>query len=237
MNKYILRRSIIPQFRFADRFRRFVTTFSDLRRLFERPDENTFIDQSQLLGARLVIGSDYFLKIFQSEIISPFIFQRKAEFIEAMLNEMRSRHNYYNSTKIEVPEIKEGPGGLRDFENFIFILKAYFEWAEPLTETLFSRIESAITNDDSNFISLVRDYQLLKHIRDLYRLSVSNDDHLDKAYLDQLVRPFCLAHGLELENGAELAEFIQRIMRKNVERINLLLRTLELPEIGALPAK
>ncbi|HOO13726.1 MAG TPA: hypothetical protein PLF00_01165 [Candidatus Marinimicrobia bacterium] len=237
MNKYILRRSIIPQFRFADRFRRFVTTFSDLRRLFERPDENTFIDQSQLLGARLVIGSDYFLKIFQSEIISPFIFQRKAEFIEAMLNEMRSRHNYYNSTKIEVPEIKEGPGGLRDFENFIFILKAYFEWAEPLTETLFSRIESAITNDDSNFIALVRDYQLLKHIRDLYRLSVSNDDHLDKAYLDQLVRPFCLAHGLELENGAELAEFIQRIMRKNVERINILLRTLELPEIGALPAK
>ncbi|HRS51133.1 MAG TPA: hypothetical protein P5268_07135 [Candidatus Marinimicrobia bacterium] len=237
MNKYILRRSIIPQFRFADRFRRFVTTFSNLRRLFEHPDENTFIDQSQLLGARMVIGSDDFLQVFQREIVTPFIFQRKAEFIKAMLNEMRSRHNYFDNTQSQVPEIKEGPGGLRDFENFIFILKAHFELADPLTETLFSRIESAIPNTDGNFIALVRDYQLLKHIRDLYRLTVSNDDHLDSAYLDQLVRPFCLAHGLELESGGELAEFVRRIMRKNVERINILLRILGLPGIDALSGK
>ena len=232
MNKRIIRRSIIPQFRFADRFRQFVTTFDDLRHLFERPDENSFIDQSQLLGARMIVGSTHFLKVFQREIITPFIFQRKSDFIQAMHNEIGARHSYSaNSDRLD---IKEGPGGLRDFENFVFIIKAHFEWSEPLTDELYARIQQSVPKVATQFDALVDDYHLLKHIRDLYRLIVSNEDHLEGIYLDQLVRPFCLAHGLEIESGAELAELINQIMRQNVERIVALFEIFGLAEIPTL---
>jgi len=232
MNKRIIRRSIIPQFRFADRFRHFVTTFDDLRNLFEHPDENSFIDQSQLLGARMVVGSIHFLTVFQQDIIKPFIFQRKADFIQALHTEIRARHSY--STNSNGLNIKEGPGGLRNFENFIFILKAHFEWTDPLTDELYARIRQSVPKAAEQFAALVDDYYLLKHVRDLYRLVVSNEDNLEDIYLDQLVRPFCLAHGLELESGAELSDLVQKIMKQNVERIVTLLEIFGLAEIPTL---
>jgi len=228
MNKRIIRRSIIPQFRFADRFRHFVTSFSDLRRLFNQPDEDSFIDQSQLLGARMVVGSSHFKEVFQKEIITPYIFRRKSEFIHALLNEIQARHVY--SLNAAIPDIKEGRGGLRDFENFIFILKTYFEWPEPLTDALYTRLMENLADPGRQFAKLVDDYHLLKHIRDLYRLIVSNDDHLQTVYLEQVVRPLNLSRGLGLKNGADLADLIRVTMQANAERICQLSTALELPE-------
>lgn len=180
----------------------------------------------------MIVGSTHFLKVFQREIITPFIFQRKSDFIQAMHNEIGARHSYSaNSDRLD---IKEGPGGLRDFENFVFIIKAHFEWSEPLTDELYSRIQQSVPKVATQFDALVDDYHLLKHIRDLYRLIVSNEDHLEGIYLDQLVRPFCLAHGLEIESGAELAELINQIMRQNVERIVALFEIFGLAEIPTL---
>ncbi|MFH1213384.1 MAG: hypothetical protein V1681_04805 [Candidatus Neomarinimicrobiota bacterium] len=232
MNKNIIRRSIIPQFRFADRFGHFVTTFTDLRSLFAHPDKNSFVDQSQLLGARMVVGSTHFMAIFQQEIVAPYIFKPKEIFIREMLNEIRARQRYYSNT--DILDIKEGPGGLRDFENFIFVLKANFEWQEPLTAALYSRIEQIRPEASRQFADLVGDYHLLKHIRDLYRLIISNDDQLQVAQLDQLVRPLCQARGLELKNGAELAGLIHNTMRKNVSRIGALIEVHGLTKIPAM---
>jgi hypothetical protein len=228
MNKRIIRRSIIPQFRFADRFRHFVTTFDDLRGLFEKPDEDSFIDQSQLLGARMVVGSAHFLDVFQQEIIAPYIFRRKSEFICAMQNEIRARHEY--SAAAEVPDIKEGRGGLRDFENFIFILKAQFEWPEPLNMTLYNRIAETMAEPTHQFAKLVDDYHLLKHIRDLYRLIVSHDDHLQPAQMENLIKPLSLSRGLDLQNGNDLTELIRSTMHANAERIDALSALVSLPE-------
>jgi len=226
MNKQIIRRSIIPQFRFADRFRHFATTFGDLRQMFSQPDENSFIDQSQLLGARMVVGSAHFMEEFKKEIIIPFIFQRKDAFIHAVLSEIKARHVY--SLNATIPDIKEGCGGLRDFENFILILKAHYEWPEPLNAALYTRLAEILPHAGHQFAKLVDDYHLLKHIRDLYRLIVSNDDHLQPAQLAQLIQPLNLSRGLALNSGQDLAELIQTMMQANAERIDHLTALLKL---------
>jgi len=127
MNRHIIKRSIIAHNRFADKFRNWVTTFTDLKNYFEQPEFDSFIEQTQLLGARIIVGSPRFRQTYYKEIIKPYIFDRKEDFIRKLCEEIFSvRESVVESEGYEL-NIKESPGGLRDFENTFFIIKAYHE--------------------------------------------------------------------------------------------------------------
>jgi len=221
MNKHIIRRSIMTHYRFADRFKNYVTTFSNLKYFFNNPDENAFIDMSQLLGARMIVGSAHFKTAFEKEIIYPYIFERKQDFIRSLSREIRSRHDYHFD--VTVFDIKESPGGLRDLENFLFILKAQYSIVEPISPKLFKLLSGRLSAHLNTLDDLKQDYYFLKHVRDLYRLRVSDHDELQLKYLDDIIAPLNKSRGTNFQNAGELHKAILNAMHKNVRRFQKIL--------------
>ncbi|MGC9363061.1 MAG: hypothetical protein ACP5FZ_00670 [Fidelibacterota bacterium] len=225
MNKHIIRRSIMTHYRFADRFKNYVTTFQNLKDFFRHPDESAFIDMSQLLGSRMIVGSAHFKDAFEKEIVIPFIFNRKAEFTKSLKAEIDSRQTY-RLTSEEI-DIKECPGGLRDMENFLFILKAHFSIVRPISEKLFKQLFQLLPNHEIEIDTLRQNYFLLKHIRDLYHLMVSDNDELQTDYLANIIPPLNQSRKLNLASVDQLRKMIESLLQENVELIAQLLELVE----------
>lgn len=221
MNERIIRRSIIPQYRFADRFRYYVTTFTALRNLFAAPDENLYIDQSQLLGARPVVCSLHFQESFLREIVEPYIFARREQFIAALIRDIRQRRQATFAP--DVLDLKESPGGLRDYENCLFILKARLAISAPISGELIANICRLLPEQKANLRQLTEGYHLLKHARDLYRLMVSNTDQLQIEHLSQIVKPLTKALEQPITDGKHLCRILQNTLQSNSTLIETLL--------------
>jgi len=221
MNNHIIKRSIMPHYRFADRFGHYVTTFSQLKTFFEDPDPQAFIDKSQILGARMVVGSANFDETFMQAIINPYIFQQKQAFITALIQEINSRHAYHRNLKIL--DIKESPGGLRDMENFLFILKAHFAERESISTKLFTILSGKLPAQEKMFDHLFKDYYFLKTVRDLYHLMVSDDDELQMKYLDNICQPLAKSTNREIKDAAQLEQKILTAMENNIQHITAII--------------
>jgi len=221
MNKHIIKRSIIAHNRFADIFKSWVVSFSDLKKYFNKPSESCFIEQTQLLGARIITGSPIFKETYHKEILKPYIFNRKKEFIENIYKEIKACHEYYNSTNSEI-NIKEHPGGLRDFENTFFIIKAYHEITEPISEELFSNIDSIAPELKKYSLKLILNYKHLKHIRDLYHLMVADTDIIYKDDLEYIIEPLQKSYSIKKLNRTKLYNKIIKILQDNQNYITII---------------
>ena len=222
MNKHIIKRSIMPHYKFADIFNSFVTTFQQLKNYFEHSDQIDFINKSQLLSARLVVGSEHFHNNFISEIISPYIFKQKDSFISSILEEITSRNEYHSNK--DYINIKESPGGLRDVENFLFILKAHFEITSPVSPELFGKLSDEIPDKESNFDQLFSDYYFLKLTRDLYHLIISDEDFLRGKYLENILSPLVKSSQRKIEDKKELEEEIINSLNRCSENIKEIIK-------------
>ncbi|MCF7884974.1 MAG: hypothetical protein K9M80_00635 [Candidatus Marinimicrobia bacterium] len=222
MNKHIIKRSIMPHYKFADRFSSYVTTFHDLKKFFQNPTEDSFIDKSQLLGARLVYGSDHFQKDFLEEIITPYIFEQKEKFIDSLINEIINRNKFHE--KSEYLNIKESTGGLRDVENFIFILKAHYELIDPVSNQLFLILINRLPEKTDILKQILSDYYFLKQVRDLYHLMVSDEDQLQMKYLDDLIPPLKKSGHKGFENKSELEDCILSALHRTAKNIRAILK-------------
>jgi hypothetical protein len=218
MNKRIIRRSIMPHYRFADRFKHYVTTFGNIREFFDHPDDHAFIDKSQLLGARMIVGTTHFYETFVRKIIQPYIFSQRKEYSRYLRSEIASRQTAVLDR--QTIDVKESPGGLRDMENFLFILKAQFEIGSPISEALVDRLSDFLHSEKSRkWKALFRDYLFIKHVRDLYRLMVSDDDHLQKKYLSIICLSVAKSYRTDVMTGEQLFDRIQIILRQNADGI------------------
>ena len=226
MNKHIIRRSIMTHYRFADRFKNYVTTFSNLKEFFSQPEDSAFIDMSQLLGARMIVGSAHFKDAYDREIVKPFIFDRKQVFINSLLSEIRTRRKF--QIEYDGFDIKECPGGLRDLENFLFILKAQFAIVWPISKKLFVKLIERLPKHEQNLEEMKDCYFFLKHVRDLYHLMVSDSDEIQKQYLSTIVKPLNKARGTQMISGDDLQQEIEDALRKNVVLIERILSSLEI---------
>ncbi len=221
MNINITRRSIMPHYRFADRFGNYVTTFKELIDFFNNPDEETFIDKSQLLGARMIVGSAHFENEYVEQLITPFIYDKRNEFIMSLLNEISSRYNYHKTVK--VLDIKESPGGLRDLENFLFILKAHLIIRDSVSIKLFALLSRRLPEFEHLFDQIYNDYYFLKHVRDLYHIMISDDDELQKNYLMDIIEPLSKTKEWKIDNISELEIRIANAFENNIRNIEKIL--------------
>ncbi len=226
MNKHIIRRSIMPHYKFADRFRNYVTTFSQLIELFETPDDEVFIEKSQLLGSRMIVGNSRFTQAFHEKVVKPYIFDQNDLFIKQLLEEMHSRNSYHR--KVPPIDIKESPGGLRDLENFLFVLKAYYKIPDPISTKLFTVISNKVKDREEQFNQLFMDYYFLKYIRDLYHIMVSDDDLLQEKYLGTIMDPISKSRREKIETPTDLKEKIIASMNNNKRNIVSILKRLEI---------
>ena len=178
MNREIVRRGTMPHYRFAERFGEYVTTFSELRTLFADPDETAFIDMSQLVGARRVVGSSSFEAELRDEIIEPYIFSRSKEFTAQVVAEIRSRHAAVEAGTISAYDIKETRGGLRDIELVLLVLMVREGVHHPVCHELLRPLSQRLPQLADQLGELFAAFTLLNRVRDVYRLTVAAEDVL-----------------------------------------------------------
>ncbi len=185
MNTEIIQRGTIPHHRFTDYFGRFVILLEEVEQLLADERDDIFIEKSQMLGARLVIGSHRFEKEFHQRIVKPHIFDKKQEYISQMVGEITSRHSSNDEKMAEIErDIKESVGGLRDVEMIMLILKAKFEITTPVNSKLFDHAVQHQKNLRKDIHDLAQAFSFLKTLRDTYRLTAGASDIIVTEALD-----------------------------------------------------
>jgi len=215
MNAEIIKRGTIPHHRFAEYFGRFVIKLQEIEELLseERPD--IFIEQSQILGARLIAGSRHFERKFLNSVLQEKIFKRKDIYIRQMLEEIHSRHPTEKEFINSEIDIKECSGGLRDIEMILLILKAYLEINEPVNSRLFELLSQKLPHWKDEFVTLQNDFYFIKRIKDIYRLTIGATDSIlaDKLDLVGSIMGFSKPQEPYLKLSETLGE-IRYIMKK-----------------------
>jgi len=181
MNSHILKRGILPHHRFADHFGSYVISFDQLADHLSSDSEDVFIDQSQILSSRMLVGNRKLERKLQQEIIDPYIFARGPEYIEYMKGEMNSRHAEEDNDQRN--DIKECRGGLRDIEMLLLMYETKYQVRDPLSRKFLKRLVEIEPENADKFVYIEDHFNFIKNLRDLYRLKVTAHNVIDQEYL------------------------------------------------------
>jgi UTP:GlnB (protein PII) uridylyltransferase len=223
MNREIIKRGTMPQYRFAERFGNYVTTFKELTDLFETPDEVTFIDMSQLMGSRRIVGSKKFEFELFERIIRPYILDDRDSFVRQVAGEIRSRHQAVDQGVISPLDIKETKGGLRDIELLLLILMAKSDLWLPVTQELYSPLAERLPHRAGDLKQIFQSFRDLKHVRDIYRLTVAAEDVLLPEELGYLAQVLGYCDEADCEKG--LRELVEGLIART-EQVSTLVYSL-----------
>ena len=186
VNREIVKRGIIPQYRFADTFGGYVTRFSELEQYLTSSGDKALIEMSQLVGARMIVGSSRLENEFKSRIIEDCIYSQKNLYADAVLEEIRSRREHERRMGHTLQyHVKECRGGLRDLEMGMLLWKVIYEIDEPIGSTFWDTLCERQPEHRKDFLFLRESYQFLNRLRDVYRLTVVPSNLLDPHYFDQ----------------------------------------------------
>lgn len=188
MNTEIVKRGIMPHYRLADHFGNYITLVDDLDDFFSQENEDAFIDKSQILGARMIVGSTKFQKEFEERIIQRHIYKKFNQYKDQMIHEMTSRHKDKKVANNKNLNVKEGIGGLRDIEVLLLIYKARYQLKEPVNRKLMKTICDINSKHHDDLCIMNKHFNFLKQLRDLYRLTVFAGNELQLEYLELAAR-------------------------------------------------
>jgi len=225
MHRELVRRGTLPQYRFGDHFGEFVTRFSQLREWFESGKADT-IDKTQILGSRMLVGNSRFLGQYRSEIIERFIFSHYDDFVTNMGREIEARHRHSDAGSEAGINIKEGPGGLRDIEQVLLLLKARYRVFEPISGKLFNDLAVYDEPHKGPIEQLKAHHSFLRQVRDLYRLSEAAHDDMGVDELGLVGKIM----GVQNEEGegdsGRLAHMVEEHMQKTREIVRVMVHDL-----------
>jgi len=225
MNSEIIKRGTMPQYRFAERFGNYVTTFSELETLFASPDEVAFIDMSQLMGVRKIVGSKKFEKALYERIIRPHILDHRDDFVRQIAGEIRSRHEAVDQGIISALDIKETKGGLRDIELTLLILMAKSDLWHPVTQELQGPLAEHLPHRADDLERIFRAFRDLKHVRDIYRLAVAAEDDLLPEELGYLAHVLGYCDTEDCERGRQ--RLVDELIARTAEVAGIVYSLLE----------
>lgn len=221
MNQEIIRRGTCPHHRLADHFGRYVVRLDELESFLASEQRDTFIDKSQALECRLIVGSLKFHDQFERRVVVPLVFERSGEYVAQMLAELSSRHEVERKSGSLGFDVKEGIGALRDIEMILLVYKARHRLSDPLTERIFNTLTEVDPAHTEDIRILAESFLFLKRLRDVYRLSCAASDILETGYLAQTaeILGFASSRGNTAEQNLlhafeeKTAEADQAIMR------------------------
>src|SRR5262249_34426659 len=146
----------------------------------DRFDPNNVEFTISLLDCRYLAGPEELFSRLH-DVYIPKLVMREAQVLVQRLGEItRSRHARYGNTVFHLePSVKDGPGGLRDYNvahwlAFISAMDKLRDWPQPgalLPASLRKQVETA-----SDFLMSVRCFLHLRHNRDDNSLSWSAQD-------------------------------------------------------------
>jgi [protein-PII] uridylyltransferase len=167
-----------------------------------------------LMESRLLAGSKSLLDRMRKAISTDKLWPAR-EYFEAKFEEQKQRHARYHETAYNLePNIKEGPGGLRDIQMISWVAKRHFN-----SHTLHGLVENGFISE-SEHRDLVGGQRFLWRVRfALHLLAGRSEDRLLFDYQRQIAERF----GFEdQENSLAVEQFMQLYYRTvmRLERLN-----------------
>ena len=186
MNRQIVRRGLIPHYRLGEILDGFVSPLSHITEYLLSDNDENFIDLSQLLGARMIIGSEVMKSVIEKKIIKKFVFRNKSYYINRMIKEIYNRQELMKSYTKDEYNIKETAGGLRDIEAIALMIKAKLEITSPITQNFFGEVQILLPILSRELNILNNSFYFLCTIRNIYRITESAEDYVSKDYLTRI---------------------------------------------------
>ncbi|MBL9118182.1 MAG: [protein-PII] uridylyltransferase [Verrucomicrobiaceae bacterium] len=116
--------------------------------------------KTTLITTRYLAGSTEIYKEFQANFVKKCIAGKENDFILAQLEELAKRHKKFENTPfVQTPNVKEGCGGLRDYQNLIWVAFA------NLRITDLRELEKRDILDRRGWNELRRAYDFLLRVR------------------------------------------------------------------------
>jgi GlnD PII-uridylyltransferase len=210
------RRGLLPHNRFTDRFNTYVLSVSELESYFATRDSETFIDEAEVLEARFFLGDPAVARAFNERVWTRVAKTNRDDFMKDLLGEIRNRR--------ERPplgfNIKLGPGGLREIHLTWLLIRLHAELPGPLAPALLPLAEKALPKVRADLRYLTEANEELRRARDLYRLAVAFDDHMEPEILARIAKdlePLKRA-GVREPYRDKLAKLMQEVARR-VDRV------------------
>ena len=137
-----------------------------------------------LLEARFIGGNKNLFENLEAAIMKKCISGFEDEYMEMRLKDQTERrHNYGGSPFLQTPNVKNGCGGLRDFQNLLWM--TYFKFRLRRLEDLVDK--KALTLDECEKLKAAYDF-LLKVRSELHYLENRPIDTLERANQHQLAK-------------------------------------------------
>ncbi|HEX3856962.1 MAG TPA: [protein-PII] uridylyltransferase [Verrucomicrobiae bacterium] len=94
--------------------------------------------KTSLIEARLIVGDEALFKKLQKTVVAKCVTGFEEKYIAARVEDQATRHvKYGNSATMQEPNIKNGCGGLRDFQNLLWM--AFFKYRTRTLQDLQER--------------------------------------------------------------------------------------------------
>jgi UTP:GlnB (protein PII) uridylyltransferase len=222
MSAEICKRGMMPHYRFLEHFGGYVIPLRQLEDFFRSGDRTDFIEKSQLLESRLVVGTSTFEEDTYARIIKPFVFDNADAYVADMKAEMASRQQAVGEIFLPA-NVKECVGGLRDIVMAMLICKARFGIRDPLTSGILEGIGRVYPQAGLELRSLFNSMCFLKNLRDVYRLTVCLDDNLDFEHADVVGEILGFDGDEPGERGRQVREAFERTTAKVAVEIESIL--------------
>ncbi len=218
MNREILKRGLLPHYRLGEILGGFVNPLPQIVGYLKDNPEEGFIDLSQILGGRVIIGGLEMREVIRAEIIQEFIFSQRKHYIERMIREIYNRQKVDESCNNGHCSLKEARGGLRDIEAIALMLKAYLASEVSLSELFFDQILHKVPAIKRDLLTLGESIRFLRTVRNLYRLMVSAEDRVEPAYLSALTPVFQKGdQNRRLDSGDAILDHIRHALKKSAK--------------------
>jgi [protein-PII] uridylyltransferase len=175
--------------------------------------------KTSLIEARLVAGDEALFKRFQKTLVAKCVEPFVEKYIAARLEDQASRRTKFgNSACMQEPNIKNGSGGLRDFQNLLWM--AFFKY----------RGLSLLELEQKEFVGEAERRQLVAAYDFLLRVRTELHYHANRAVdvLGKNLQP-AVAHGLGYRDRSP-SRRIEKFMRDlytHMRNVLLITRTLE----------
>jgi len=175
--------------------------------------------KTSLIEARLITGSEPLFNKLQKAVINKCVDGYEDKYIAARLDDQAARHNKFgNSPSMQEPNIKNGCGGLRDYQNLVWM--AFFKYRTRSLAELQQR--ELISESERKQLEAAYDY-LLRVRNELHYFVGRPVDVLSKN-----VQP-SVAHNLGFtdRSPSQRLEKFMRTVYTHARNIYLINRTLE----------
>lgn len=225
MNREIVKRGLLPHYRLGEILGSFVNPIDQVVDYLSTNSDDGFIDLSQLLGSRMIIGSRRIKAVIVDKILYPFVFDRRREYISHMIEEIRNRHqsNREDSRKYN---LKEARGGLRDIEATALLIKAFTASSQPVNQEFFQLQAKRFPELAVHLITIYHAAYYLRTIRNLYRITEAAEDVIDSEYLKRLSRLIAI-NAIPTIDSENIARDIRQHLKKSSLAIDAVINHLQ----------